>query len=119
MDPNASGPIEAYAAADKDTRELIHTQLDRNFWLAKQEVYLQWAGLIAGLIVTLCFLGVSAWLINGGNEVAGTILGTVDLAALVAVFVYGRKGVTQQSPPTGDALPSRPQPDALPGPPQQ
>ncbi len=46
-------------------------------------------GLYAGVIVALAFLGVAAFLINGGHDVAGGILGTVDIASLVGVFVYG------------------------------
>lgn len=48
-----------------------------------------WMGLFAGLIVTLAFLFVSAGLIRDGHEVAGSVLGTVDLVALVTVFVLG------------------------------
>jgi uncharacterized membrane protein len=46
-------------------------------------------GQLFGFIIALAFLLVSAWLINGGHEVAGVILGSVDLVALVTVFVYG------------------------------
>ncbi len=46
---------------------------------------------MSGLIVALAFLGVSGWLISDGHELAGSILGTVDLVALVTVFVIGRK----------------------------
>jgi uncharacterized membrane protein len=49
-----------------------------------------WGGLIAGVIVSLAFVVVSGFLIYAGHDVSGTILGTLDLAALVAVFVYGR-----------------------------
>jgi hypothetical protein len=31
------------------------------------------------LVIALAFLGVAAWLISGGHEVAGTILGSVDI----------------------------------------
>ena len=47
------------------------------------------AGLACGLIVTLSFLVVSYLLIEDGHEVAGTILGTVNLVGLVGVFVFG------------------------------
>ena len=48
-----------------------------------------WGGLVAGVVVALSFLFVSAWLISEGHGVEGTILGTVDLVSLVAVFVIG------------------------------
>jgi uncharacterized membrane protein len=44
-----------------------------------------------GFVVALAFLGVAAWLINGGHDVAGTFLGTVDIVGLVAVFVIGQR----------------------------
>ena len=47
----------------------------------------QWMGFILGLL----FLGVSAGLILTGHEVSGTVLGTIDLVSLVALFVIGRK----------------------------
>ena len=59
-------------------------------WLDRQETYLTWAGLTAAFTLALSFLGVSAWLIYYGHEVGGTILGTVDLVALVTVFITGR-----------------------------
>ena len=48
-------------------------------------------GLVAGVIIALTFLGVAAWLINSGHGVFGTILGSVDLVALVSVFVLGHR----------------------------
>lgn len=48
-------------------------------------------GLAAGLLVAVLFLVVSAWLINDGHDVAGAVIGTVDLVALTAVFVLGRR----------------------------
>ena len=48
-------------------------------------------GLFAGVVIALSFLGVAAWLINGGHGVFGTILGSVDLVALVSVFVLGHR----------------------------
>lgn len=43
-----------------------------------------------GFILALAFLIVSGALIALGHEVAGTVLGTVDLVALVSVFVLGK-----------------------------
>lgn len=59
-------------------------------WLDRQETYLTWVGLAMAFTLALSFLGVSAWLIYSGHEVGGTILGTVDLVALVTVFITGR-----------------------------
>jgi len=43
-----------------------------------------------GFIIAILFLGVSAGLIAADRQVAGVILGSVDLTALVGVFVFGR-----------------------------
>lgn len=48
-------------------------------------------GLVAGFVVAVLFLAVAAWLIDGGHAIAGVVLGTVDLVALTAVFVLGRR----------------------------
>jgi hypothetical protein len=42
------------------------------------------------LVVALAFLYASYRLIQDGHSLAGTVLATVDLTALVAVFVLGR-----------------------------
>lgn len=49
-----------------------------------------WTGQLLGFVVVIAFLIVSAWLIDRGHSVAGTIIGTVDLASVAGVFVYGR-----------------------------
>lgn len=46
-------------------------------------------GLICGFVVALSFLAASLFLITKGFELGGTILGTVDLVALVSAFIYG------------------------------
>jgi uncharacterized membrane protein len=43
-----------------------------------------------GFILALAFLIASFTLIFTGHEASGTIIGSIDLVALVAVFVYGR-----------------------------
>lgn len=48
-------------------------------------------GIIAGFLIAIFFLVVSWDLVKNGKEIAGTILGTIDLVALVTVFVTGKK----------------------------
>lgn len=48
-------------------------------------------GLATGFAVAVLFLVVSAWLISNDHDVAGAVLGSVDLVALTAVFVLGRR----------------------------
>lgn len=41
--------------------------------------------------LAILFLAGSVWLVLAGYPVAGTVLGTVDLVALVTVFIVGRR----------------------------
>ena len=43
-----------------------------------------------GFAISLLFLGVSAGLIYTGHDMAGTVLGTIDLIGLVSVFILGK-----------------------------
>ncbi len=76
--------VERIVAASEQERAHRHgmdaRQARRDSW-----------GLAAGFVVAVLFLMVAAWLINGGHEVAGVILGSFDLVALTAVFVLGRR----------------------------
>lgn len=47
-------------------------------------------GQIFGLIIAISFLSASTYLVSTGHDVAGGVLGTVDIVALVTVFVAGR-----------------------------
>ncbi len=47
------------------------------------------AGVGAGLVVALAFLGASVFLIYNNYQIAGGVLGTVDIGSLAGVFVYG------------------------------
>ena len=47
-------------------------------------------GQVFGLSIVIVVFAVSAWLINGGHGISGTVLGVTDLVALIAVFLRGR-----------------------------
>jgi uncharacterized membrane protein len=49
------------------------------------------------------FLGASVWLALAGHPVPGTIIGTVDIVALVTVFIVGRR--EDNPPPEQEAPP--------------
>jgi uncharacterized membrane protein YhaH (DUF805 family) len=85
-----SAELRAYGAADEPTRKVIRQTLRRQHRRARERFWLSVLGLIAGFVVALSFLGVSAWLIHSGNGVGGTILGSFDIVALVGVFVYAQ-----------------------------
>lgn len=61
-------------------------------WLDRQEIFLAWAGLASAFLIAIAFLAAAFFLIRDGEAVAGTVLGTIDLAALAAVFISGRIG---------------------------
>lgn len=42
------------------------------------------------LIIALAFLAVAAWCILAGHDVAGSILGSFDVVAIVTVFITGK-----------------------------
>lgn len=46
-----------------------------------------------GFIIVLVFLSAAVWLINKGFSVEGTVLGSVDIASLAAVFAIGNRSI--------------------------
>ena len=94
-----SGPLppaselEAYGRISADVPDRIVSMTESS--LAHQQSMDQghakrsYAGLVAGFVVAVMFLGVAGWLISSGHDIAGTILGSVDLVGLTAVFVLG------------------------------
>jgi hypothetical protein len=88
--------FESYRDADEDVRKLLRLLMKRRYRQARERYYLNMAGLVTGFIIALAFLAVSGWLINGDHDAAGVILGSVDLVALVSVFVYAHTRLTRQ-----------------------
>jgi uncharacterized membrane protein len=75
-----------------------------------------WWGLWLGFAISVLVLGLSAGLVLAGYQVAGTVLGSVDLVALASVFVIGRadqrKERVAKDQVTHTALPAPPGPNA-------
>ena len=84
-------PLQVYAEADQQTREVIEKELDRIDALDQRELELNARGLNYGVLVTLAFLVACVYLIAAGHGVEGTTLGVMFLVALVAVLVVGRR----------------------------
>lgn len=60
-------------------------------------------GQFTGVIVALSFLGCATYLVAIGQPVAGTVLGTVDIVALVTVFVATERiAATKSTNPSAD-----------------
>lgn len=94
-----SGPLppaselEAYGRVDASLPNRIVSLTESSLAHRQDMDYAKrsFAGLVAGFIVAVLFLGVAAWLISSGHGVAGTVLGSVDLVALTAVFVLSHR----------------------------
>jgi hypothetical protein len=79
--------LALYAKADKPTRAAIDREFESLRWERRQGVYLRWAGLLSGLVIALSFLAAGTGLIVAGHGVEGGIIASVDIVALVTVFV--------------------------------
>lgn len=71
--------------------ELIRYREQTRIELARREQTLHYRtvriGQVSAFIIALSFLGCATFLIASGYSVSGTILGTVDIVALVTVFL--------------------------------
>lgn len=67
-----------------------------------------YVGQVFALIVALVFGFFAYDLIRSGQELAGTFLGTVDLVALVSVFLVGRSKQQRQSEENRERTETRP-----------
>lgn len=84
-------PLQVYAEADAQTRDVIEKELDRIDALDRRELQLNARGLTYGVIVTLAFLTACVFLVASGNGIEGTVLGVVFIFGLVAVVATGRR----------------------------
>jgi hypothetical protein len=71
-------------------RQLHHRQR-----METANMTLAFFGPVLGFVV-LAFLGTAVWLIDKGFSIEGTVLGTVDIASLVAVAVFGGRMSNKQ-----------------------
>ena len=79
--------LALYARADEATRAAIDREFESLDWERRQGIYLRWAGLFSGLVIALSFLAAGTWLIAAGHGVEGGVIASVDIVALVTVFV--------------------------------
>ena len=80
--------------ADKIFDQYV-SQLRHRRRIESATIALAFFGPMLGFAVVISFLGTAAWLINRGYGVEGTFLGTVDIASLAAVFVFGAASFTR------------------------
>ena len=77
-------------------------QLQHRRKLDKADMVLSFYGPALGFLVVLAFLGVAGWLISGGFGIEGTVLGSVDIASLAAVFAIGKQKIEKQKQSADD-----------------
>lgn len=65
-----------------------HRMEDR---ITRSSTILSFMGLASGLIIGLAGLGLATKMVLEGHDVAGSIIGGVDLVALVGTFVLGKR----------------------------
>jgi uncharacterized membrane protein len=83
-------------------KQLVQTELDREYTARVHQYRYEWAGLVSGVAIAVLGLWLAYLLIHSGNTAAatgGTVLGVSDLVGLVSVFVYGTQRREAIKPP--------------------
>ncbi|MET9002745.1 hypothetical protein [Amycolatopsis sp. NPDC004169] len=88
--PLATGSARVVVPPHKDPK--VSAKARHIMWSDRQDAFQAWVGMIFAFVLAVLFLAASVLLIMNDHEVSGTILGTVDLVALVTVFIMGRQG---------------------------
>lgn len=83
--PGLADRIVVMAESEKDHR---HQMQSRQLELSARRSFI---GLISGLIVALSCIILAVWVTYRGYYVAGTIIASIDIVALTAIFVLGAK----------------------------
>ena len=101
---------EIYPGMAKQIIDLAERQADHRMHLEKTVVVndarrANW-GLVCATLITIAFLGVSSYLILNEHDIAGSILGVIDLGALVGVFIYGTNSRKQERTEKARRMPS-------------
>jgi uncharacterized membrane protein len=69
---------------------MAEDQLAHQHGVEKKELFQSARGQLFAFIIAIVFLIASAFLIFTGHEMAGSVLGTVDLVALATTFIAGK-----------------------------
>jgi uncharacterized membrane protein len=54
------------------------------------------SGIVAAAVMSLGFLALAGYAISLGHTLAGVAIGTIDIAALASVFIYGTRSRRQE-----------------------
>jgi uncharacterized membrane protein len=80
--------LEKYNRVMPDAAERLLTLAEREQRFRHRITY---TGQASAFIITISFLISATFLIQGNHDVAGSVLATVDLVALVTVFITGQR----------------------------
>lgn len=83
--PGLADRIVVMAESEKDHR---HRMQSRRLELSARRSLI---GLISGLVVALSCIILAVWVTYRGYYIAGTIIASIDIVALTAIFVLGAK----------------------------
>ncbi len=103
LDERSPGVINEWMTLVKETSKSENSIRNRR---SKADIVLETIGLFLGFFISMAFLYAAYDLTREGHDVAGIVLGTVDLVALVSIFVLGKKFVSEKAkeenvPPSG------------------
>ena len=83
--PNAAERIfNEFESQSKHRREMERRVI-------RSQIIQSYIGQSSALLIALTFLAAAIWCISNGHDVAGSIIGSVDLVALVTIFIQGKK----------------------------
>lgn len=88
MEEHSPGVIKEWMAQMRENAQSENV-LKKRYSIG--DIWLEAAGLILGFLLAIAFLYAAYQLTIKGHDVAGIILGTIDIVALVSVFVIGKK----------------------------
>jgi len=63
-------------------------------------------GQVFGLVVVIAGFATAAYGFHVGAQIGGALIGTVDIVALVALFITGKRGKQPPALPPGQAPPN-------------
>ena len=89
-----NGAERVFVIFEEQARHRMRSEAERleiEKKVAQSNIDLASTGLIMAFLLCILFLGVAAFLILHGYQIAGTILGVGDLASLAAVFIGNRR----------------------------
>jgi uncharacterized membrane protein len=88
--PGLADRIVRMAEREQQHRHLIEeAQVAQPYLLARR-------GQTFALLAMVIFVAFAGWLASQGEPVLATILGAIDLAAIIGLFIHGQRGDSEQ-----------------------